>query len=384
MKIADKRDDGDTTIYMTLTSTSTLGGKSASTNQASKTEPHISWAVQTLQTTIVTSSPITKYVTLSNTDTSLMSSDSTSPKLFNTKKVIGSSSADATTFPSQSDSLSPTASKKVGAVSTIPIQNSFSDVSYSTGNRSLQIGLAIGIPIAIFSIFFIVLGIWYYIRERKRKRKTLSFNEKYYKPRESDATLTADKPYPVLFSPGAYFKDERQYELPQKRDRLTIRLSKSFPIRKKEKEISSTVNFAKRMSVLTPIFLKKFNLKKTVEENNETVKPQILSIPENPRKNAMKPTDNLNLPPVITVGSSGLDPVRGGISPEQSLYTVIRSYNKSLGDELNIEVGDKAVILEKHSDGWCKIRLVRMGKDYYNHQLSLDIGLVPKMCLQKI
>ena len=33
---------------------------------------------------------------------------------------------------------------------------------------------------------------------------------------ESDATLTADKPYPVLFSPGAYFKDERQYELPQK------------------------------------------------------------------------------------------------------------------------------------------------------------------------
>ena len=76
--------------------------------------------------------------------------------------------------------------------------------------------------------------------------------------------------------------------------------------------------------------------------------------------------------------------MRGGISPEQSLYTVIRSYNKSLGDELNIEVGDKAVILEKHSDGWCKIRLVRMGKDYYNHQLSLDIGLVPKMCLQKI
>lgn len=384
MKIADKRDDGDTTIYMTLTSTSTLGGKSASTNQASKTEPHISWAVQTLQTTIVTSSPITKYVTLSNTDTSLMSSDSTSSKLINTKKVIGSSSADATTSPSQSDSLSPTASKKVGAVSTIPIQNSFSDVSYSTGNRSLQIGLAIGIPIAIFSIFFIVLGIWYYIRERKRKRKTLSFNEKYYKPRESDATLTADKPYPVLFSPGAYFKDERQYELPQKRDRLTSRLSKSFPIRKKEKEISSTVNFAKHMSVLTPIFLKKFNLKKTVEENNETVKPQILSIPENPRENAMKPTDNLNLPPVITIGSSGLDPVRGGISPEQSLYTVIRSYNKSLGDELNIEVGDKAVILEKHSDGWCKIRLVRMGKDYYNHQLSLDIGLVPKMCLQKI
>ena len=29
MKIADKRDDGDTTIYMTLTSTSTLGSKSS-------------------------------------------------------------------------------------------------------------------------------------------------------------------------------------------------------------------------------------------------------------------------------------------------------------------------------------------------------------------
>lgn len=109
-----------------------------------------------------------------------------------------------------------------------------------------------------------------------------------------------------------------------------------------------------------------------------------MSIPENRLENSRKPTDNLNLPPVITIGSSGLDPVRGGISPEQSLYTVIRSYNKSLGDELNIEIGDKAVILEKHSDGWCKIRLVRMGKDYYNHQLSLDIGLVPKMCLQKI
>lgn len=384
MKIADKRDDGDTTIYMTLTSTSTLGSKSSPNASPTNVIQIVSWVAQTIETTIVTSTPVLKVPSTSQVNTVTSKSITTVSNTAETKKVIGSSSADATISPSQSDFLSPTASKKVGAVSTIPIQNSFSDVSYSTGNRSLQIGLAIGIPIAIFSIFFIVLGIWYYIRERKRKRKTLSFNEKYYKPRESDATLTADKPYPVLFSPGAYFKDERQYELPQKRDRLTIRLSKSFPIRKKEKEISSTVNFAKRMSVLTPIFLKKFNLKKTIEENNETVKPQILSIPENPRENAMKPTDNLNLPPVITIGSSGLDPVRGGISPEQSLYTVIRSYNKSLGDELNIEVGDKAVILEKHSDGWCKIRLVRMGKDYYNHQLSLDIGLVPKMCLQKI
>lgn len=378
MEIVGKRDDGDTTIYMTLTSTSTLNSKNIPNTNPTNVIQIVSWVTQTIETTIVTSTPILRTPSTSQTTTATSKDISMVLSATETKSTTPSSSADTTSL------SSPTASKKVGAVSTIPIQNSFSDVSYSTGNRSLQIGLAIGIPIAIFSIFFIVLGVWYYIRERKRKRKTLSFNEKYYKPRASDVTLTADKPYPILFSPGAYFKDERQYELPQKRDQLTSRLSKSFPIRRKEKEISSSDNFAKRMSVLTPIFLKKFNLKKASHENNETVKPQVLSIPENRLENSRKPTDNLNLPPVITIGSSGLDPVRGGISPEQSLYTVIRSYNKSLGDELNIEIGDKAVILEKHSDGWCKIRLVRMGKDYYNHQLSLDIGLVPKMCLQKI
>ena len=49
MKIADKRDDGDTTIYMTLTSTSTLGGKSASKIEPEDRIQIVSWVAQTLK-----------------------------------------------------------------------------------------------------------------------------------------------------------------------------------------------------------------------------------------------------------------------------------------------------------------------------------------------
>lgn len=111
MKIADKRDDGDTTIYMTLTSTSTLGSKSSPNASPTNVIQIVSWVAQTIETTIVTSTPVLKVPSTSQVNTVTSKSITTVSNTAETKKVIGSSSADATTSPSQSDSLSPTASK---------------------------------------------------------------------------------------------------------------------------------------------------------------------------------------------------------------------------------------------------------------------------------
>ncbi|RCK63201.1 hypothetical protein Cantr_09803 [Candida viswanathii] len=423
--LRNRDDDGDSTIYLTLTSTSTMSSRSAQeTNNGESVVQVVTWVPQTSVATMVTSALVTQTstgaaATPTASSTTIATTGSTSSSPGATIVYVSPSSSTTsseTTSPTttqdttQSSSISTTTSsaRRISSTSDVPTLSTLNDIpATSSTNRSTEIGVAIGIPIAIFSIFFIVLGIWYFIRSRKNKKnktKQLSFNENYYKSRSSDETITTDKPYPVVFSPGAYLKQEQEgrsmkgYEVEQgKESSFAKRFSRMFPVRNKDLEggvegvsEGTQSNFMKRMSVMTPIFLKKFNLGKVdevdevpVKVDKDTIKPQVLRIDDEGRK-VPKVKNKLNLPPTITIGESGLDPVRGGVSPEQSLYTVIRSYSKNLGDELDIEVGDKVVILEKHSDGWCKVRKIRMGKEYYVHQSSQDTGLVPRMCLQKI
>ncbi|RCK63980.1 hypothetical protein Cantr_10602 [Candida viswanathii] len=426
MAILRKRDDdGDSTIYLTLTSTSTMSSRTTQpTTTGDSVVEYVTWVPQTTLQTYVTSALVTSLSSNAQAQpTTITTIRSTSSSPGATTVYVSpssSTSSSETTSPTtttqditQSSSTSTTTSsaRRISSTSDVPTLSTLNDIpATSSTNRSTEIGLAIGIPIAIFSIFFIVLGIWYFIRSRKNKKnktKQLSFNDSYYKSRSSDETITPDKPYPVVFSPGAYLKQEQEgrsmkgYEVEQgKESGIAKRFSRMFPVRNKDLEgggggvegVSEgpQSNFMKRMSVMTPIFLKKFNLGKVdevdelpVKVDKDTIKPQVLTIDDEGRK-VPKVKNKLNLPPTITIGESGLDPVRGGVSPEQSLYTVIRSYSKNLGDELDIEVGDKVVILEKHSDGWCKVRKIRMGKEYYVHQSSPDTGLVPRMCLQKI
>ena len=395
MAILKKRDDDDddTTIYLTITSTSTMNtGQLQPTGSGDESANVVTWVQQTSLQTLVTSLPVTLVSTVSakqrTTSTPLTTTVIVSPA---STTQLTQTSLISSTISSETSSV-----RRIGSMSDVPNQSTFGDIPVtSSTNRSTEIGLAIGIPIAIFSIFFIGLAIWYYIRSRKSKKQDnkYSFNDSYYKSRSSDETITPERPYPVVFSPGAYLRQEiqSQNELPARKDRAAKRSSKMFPARKKEQEQISELppessRFMKRMSMMTPIFLKKFNLGKIEEPKEDTIKPQVLTIDSDDHKdkitNAMK--NKLYLPPTIVIGESGLDPVRGGSSPSESIYTVIRSYAKNLSDELDIEVGDKVVILEKHSDGWCKVRKIHMGKEYYAHQSSQTTGLVPRMCLQKI
>lgn len=391
MAILKQRDDGDSTIFLTITSTSTMSNNIPQpTDSSENTVQIVSWVQQTSLRTLVTSAPITIYSTIS---------PSTQPKAttvyvsHNNSNEPTDSSLPPSVVESSLDEPSSTTTRRIGSMSDIPSHSTFGDItSASSSNRSTQIGLAIGIPIAIFAIFFIALGIWYYIRSRKNKNKNqqFNFNDTYYKSRTSDETITPDKPYPVVFSPGVYLKQESnsQIEKPERKESTVKRLSKMFPVRNKDQEQSfekpQEFNFKKRMSMMTPIFLRKFNLGKIEETQEDDIKPQVLTIDSEHKNQVPKVKNKLNLPPTIVLEETGLDPVRGGLSPQQSMYTVIRSYNKNLSDELNIEVGDKVVILEKHSDGWCNVKKIHMGKEYYTHQSSQTTGLVPRMCLQKI
>ncbi|KAL6451067.1 FUS1 Nuclear fusion protein FUS1 [Candida maltosa Xu316] len=364
---------------MTITTTSTLDDPKTTGDQ-------VTWVPQTIVTNIVTSSLVTKTIPRSTPSplTTPSSSVLFTPMTTNTPSPTPNNLQQFATTSTQSTTseLLPSATgRKIGSPSDVPNQSNLNSTSVPSTSKSTQVGLAVGIPIAIFSIFFIALGVWYFIRSRKRKaQKEKSMNSQYYNnSNHSDETLTIQKPYPTIFSPGAYLHHQEKQvdEIPERKHGFGDRLSKLFPIRSKEVDKPQDNTFMNRVSVITPVLLKKFNLKKTEEDQN-TIKPQVVTLPEKSYGYVPTVKSKLNLPPTISVGSNDSD----NTSMDQSLYMVIRSYHKSLSDELDIEVGDKVIILEKHSDGWCKVKILRTAKGYF--QQPLTTGMVPRMCLQKI
>lgn len=76
-----------------------------------------------------------------------------------------------------------------------------------------------------------------------------------------------------------------------------------------------------------------------------------------------------------------------------SIYKVIKTYQKNLGDELNIRKGEYVKILSKHTDGWCLVEkvdkfgitLVKTDENEWENERYLNDGrgVVPEVCLQK-
>ncbi|KAH3673290.1 hypothetical protein WICMUC_003750 [Wickerhamomyces mucosus] len=70
-----------------------------------------------------------------------------------------------------------------------------------------------------------------------------------------------------------------------------------------------------------------------------------------------------------------------------SIYKVVKSYEKNLSDELDIQKGDYLKILARHTDGWCLVEKVDSLGDIIvkssNEYLNEGRGVVPEVCLQE-
>ncbi|CAK9435895.1 uncharacterized protein LODBEIA_P05280 [Lodderomyces beijingensis] len=382
----------DTTLIMTLTRTATFSNglmQAAGASPSQNPDGYISW----IETTIATQSVMSIPVTYSRTQApSSVSSSVASQPQPSTKLVSSQQTTVVSNTSTRLQASSAANSVQSATSSTYSPHLQFGDVPTSNSN---QVGIAVGVPIAVFAVFFIALGAWYYMRIRKSKQKQLpqfksfTFSDNAAASPTSSRTISAEQkqPYPVLFSPSNYLKtakDLQDYRQEQSTfQRSMNRLSRMWPVRDREREMGEKNQaneargrgeegqeggvggggnggggFVQRMSasMMTPIFLKKFKLGKITEEKPDSVRPQILKI--NGEGSSADDQNVLN----------------------RELYIAIRSYTKKLSDELTLSVGDKCTVLEKHSDGWFKVRLVESEKS-----LTLnETGFVPRMCLQKI
>ncbi|KAG5417690.1 FUS1 [Candida metapsilosis] len=369
--------ESDATLIMTITRTATLTSETISSDDV-----FVSWR----ETTITTEQVVSKAVTVS--PSSPISSREESTHSISTRTLASPSSTNLE-FQQSLSQTSSALNVPTSATSELTSGLQFGDIPTS---NSTQVGIAVGVPIAIFAVFFIAMAVWYFLRLRKSKRnldqnnfdstsRNLDLvNENYSRP--SWETLT-EKPYPVVFSPTNYLHTDKEFQVyeqqkPQKTSNLRNqlnRLSRLWPIKDKEQETTPQAQSSlfKRMSVLTPVFLKKFNLGDRSHGNKEVIKSQVLDIPTGQGHVPPNPGTHFNFK-----NDDKQDTLSG-----TKMYIVFKPYTKSLGDELTIRIGDKCTVLEKYSDGWCKIQLHKKnGLDL--HSLSRETGLVPWMCLRSI
>jgi len=62
----------------------------------------------------------------------------------------------------------------------------------------------------------------------------------------------------------------------------------------------------------------------------------------------------------------------GSSAGGERIYTVVSTYTPTLGDELEIQTGDKVVVLVEYDDGWCQ---------GVNHSRGNSKGVFPKHCV---
>lgn len=371
--------ENDTTLIITLTRTATLSSESTPSDNT-----YVSWK----ETTITTEQVISKAVTISP------SSPNTSQEA-NTQGITAHA-----TIPSPSTNLelrkspSPLSSASsviTSVISGFPSSLQFGEIPTSS---STQVSIAVGVPMAIFVAFFIALGAWYYLRIQRSKRefdqnnldifseKLNLLNQTLSKPGLEKLTK---KPYPVVFCPTNYLHTDKAFQIyEQQKPKQTTnlksqlnRLSGLWPRRDKKQESLThpQPNIFKRISLMTPVFLRNFNTDNRYQGNKEVVKSPVLDI-------STTKVPSYNSSALNTRFGFG-DVDRGHILSNKKMHTVIKPYTKSLDDELTIHIGDKCIVLEKFSDEWCKIQLHQKS----GHELSdsdREIGLVPWMCLLKI
>ncbi|KAK6197555.1 uncharacterized protein RJT21DRAFT_128864 [Scheffersomyces amazonensis] len=405
-------DDTDTnvTVMLTLTSTYLLGTSSSQQQTVTVTpannQPQTVTAPQNLyeQTTVITiPKPATSTTSTAPTVSATLAGQVIITAQPTPTAILVDTAVSGSNIPVQSSShtsqFSSTASSSISSTSTSSIAMVTNNTT-PTGSSSLRLGLAIGLPVSIVGFLIILVLSFIVIKKHKFKNtqeKMLTYQSQFYNYNgqdvESEKTMNENNHGVDL--------EANQQSIPKRRslgymlkDRFSRIIRADDVPSLQETSILPQPRKQWRDSIISPMILKRFNLsrpspaagnKKEVSADSTPIESKVLSIPLNEQSSRHK--RNFSLPPIV-VPEKSLDPLSGGISNsihyDDKKYIVIKAYSKNLDDELTIRTGDMVVMLTEHSDGWCKVKLIRKGAEYYGSINAKDEGMVPRLCLQKL
>lgn len=374
----------------------------------------------------------TVYITLTTTYT-LSSGESLLKTTRRTSRTSLSESISTTAyesnfFTSSTSANSPNTSSKPAtrvllqsSTDSSPITVDNYPTTHSIGMSSLaKLGMAIGIPLAVISLFLIIIAGWYFWKKRKfdgKKRNAISpykdnflsfdTSEKFdhdgtnrfmndgkltekqngsFKVSATDRTISSE-----WFAKNRDRDDEatigaRDIEnLRQPKPSFLNRLSRLIISNDSELSLSRPI-VPSTPGLKTPTFLKKFNLHHSPSQDSVQLPP----LSDDPPQKRKPP----KFPPLISTYNANPTSLQGfenalpsntkGRKPTGKKYIVIRDYQRQKSDELTIQIGDQAVIIEEHLDGWC---LVQLTFTHNPQSLAMNAGMkkgvIPKLCLRE-
>lgn len=330
----------DITVLLTLTSTYTMDSatSSSSARPANYVTTTLVTAVATMRSAVAPPSGITP--------------STVTPSMF-APSVVMSSMATASTLSTPSISAATSASSSLSVSDGTSPLPTLVDGIIKDSSKSMQLGLAVGLPLAVISVFGLAVLVFILVQKRKFLNKDAQYDDGpnyVFDWTKDDLEASKNVPRSMDLSDDATLP-KRTAPQPTAREKVRDRLSKVINLRDVKDEEQRPQNF--RDSILSPMFLKRFKLRNLPDN----IKAQSAYVDDFP---APRNKRNLKLLPVVAAKGS-------------PSYIVIRDYTKNLKDELTVNVGQMAHILETFSDKWCKVQLATGEK-----------GLVPCMCLQAL
>ncbi|KAM9923743.1 hypothetical protein OXX59_004984 [Metschnikowia pulcherrima] len=320
----------------------------AATAATSSSDPTI-----TVLTTITAGSGSTSSPAVS---TSARASAITSTSLART-----SASATHSTNSASASSVSPSSSviSKTTATS-LTSDTAITSLISPSSSSSTRLGLAIGIPIAVVSIFGLVVFILIYLRKRMEKPETLAF--KANKADKIPRINTEKQSVSSMYSSSDVEQGYGQHYENRPPPIAAVGQKPTFL-----KRISRLMNVPESpLEFRSPVFLRRFHLSSTKNEA-EGVDKQEKALPKSPLSHAYDASVD------HTKQEYPEREIASKVKVPESTYVVTKPYARRLGDELTVCIGEKVSIVDHHSDGWATVKLAETG----------DVGVIPLMCIKK-
>lgn len=229
-----------------------------------------------------------------------------------------------------------------------------------------KLGLAIGIPLAVVSLFAVIAVVWVFFR-RKITQKADDEVFRIEKPKQSGDSWPAS----TNTASEDHVTEENIQTPPLPPPSMERRTQPPHLLKRLSRMVIPQDFFAGATEFRSPVILRSFNLNREKEEKEHQERPA--HIPGSPR--FVRESDP-ELRPGVKWWASG-ESVLSAVSTVPDSYTgktliVATPYKRKLADELSVSVGETVVIKRPHSDGWAAVRLLSSGKE----------GVVPMMCLR--
>lgn len=254
----------------------------------------------------------------------------------------------------------------------------------STSSNAWKVGLAVGVPGAIAAVIGLTAFLLISLKKRSSNRKA---NSSYLSSTKS-FSLSSDYSEKSVFKhdpiPVRRFDAETpNLEELQKWPAVCNRLSRLFVAEKNKEPLSNDPIVCQVVknplpdsnpSPLTALLLKRFNLRSRIRAMTPKLafpraKDELDQLEKGGAGALNTPgTKQESIQPIIPLPTAALSSGRS----DTNEYLVIRRYALQLPDEMSIDVGDKIIVSELFSDGWCKA------------SRGATVGIVPQVCLQKL